>query len=236
MPETVALDSAATVTPYVLGSVVDASSVARLSSRLTHDDVVRITYQTRSWPHRSKVSSYFMNAYRFGALPARYAPTPHATAVVEDFAVNLHLERSLQTLDRLSRLLPNWDSYGALPLTERALATARRLLGETASKMGGLAPRDGMPDHIVPLVYGGILLEWEKCGNGDELAVDIGADGEYGYLRVTGAGDDRTFEEQDGVPSVRVHNIVAEFLMGNSRVGDSSALPRYELNLGLAAW
>ena len=187
----VLLEPAATVTPPIQGSVVDASSETGLSRRPTDDDVVQIACQGRWWPHRSKVSSYFISAYRFGALASRYTSTPHATAVAEDFVLNFHLERSLQTLHRLSGLLPNWDSYGALPLTERALATARRLLGETASKIGGLAPRDGMPDNIAPLVYGGILLEWEKCEGGGELAVDIGAEGEFGYLRVTGAGDDR---------------------------------------------
>ncbi len=157
-----------------------------------------------------------MNTPRLGALDSRYAPTPHNTADAEDFALSPHLERSLQTLRRLSKLLPNWDSYGALPLTERALATARRLLGDIASEMAGVAVLDGMPYHIAPLVDGGILLEWETHGNGDELAVDIGADGEFGYLRITGVGESRTFDEQDGIPPVRVHTIVADFLLGSS--------------------
>ncbi len=61
-----------------------------------------------------------------------------------------------------------------------------------------------------------ILLEWETRGNGDELAVDISADGECGYLRITGMGARRTFDEQDGVPSMRVHTMVADFLLGGS--------------------
>ena len=81
--------------------------------------------------------------------------------------------------------------------------------------MAGVAARDGMPYHIAPLVYGGILLEWETRGSGDELTVDIGADGEFGYLLITGTGESRTFDEQDGVPPARVHTIVADFLLGN---------------------
>lgn len=236
MAETVVLEPAATVTPSILGSVVDASSVTGLNSRPTDDDVVRIAYQERWWLRRSKVSNYFTNAYRFGVLGPGYVPTPHDTAAAEDFALSHHLGRSLQTLHRLSDLLPNWDSYGGLPPAGSALAIARRLLGEIASKMGSLAASDGMPYHIAPLADGGVLLEWEKRGTGDELAIDIGADGEFGYLRITGVGDDRTFEEQDGVPSVRVRNIVADFLLGKSRISESSALSRYERIVDFADW
>ncbi len=157
-----------------------------------------------------------MNASRLGALDSRYAPTPHDTAAAEDFALSPHLGRSLRTLRRLSKLLPNWDSYGGLPPAERALAIASQLLGDIASEMAGAAVRDGMPYHIAPLADGGILLEWETRGNGDELAVDISADGECGYLRITGMGARRTFDEQDGVPSMRVHTMVADFLLGGS--------------------
>lgn len=143
-------------------------------------------------------------------------PAPDGTAAAEDYPPSPDLGRSLKTLRRLGKLLPNWDSYGALPLTERALGTAGRLLGDIASEMAGVAARDGMPYHIAPLVYGGILLEWETHGNGDELAVDIGADGEFGYLRITGTGGSRTFDEQDRVLPARVHAIVADFLLGSS--------------------
>lgn len=156
-----------------------------------------------------------MNASRLGALDSRYAPTPHGTAAAEDYPLSPHLGRSLKTLRRLGKLLPNWDSYGALPLTERALGATGRLLGDVASEMAGVVARDGMPYHIAPLADGGILLEWETHGNDDELAVDIGADGEFGYLRITGTGESRTFDEQDGVPPARLRTIVADFLLGN---------------------
>ena len=156
-----------------------------------------------------------MNASRLDALDSRYVPTPHGTAAAEDYSLSPHLGRSLKTLRRLGKLLPNWDSYGALPLTEIALAAAHRLLGDIASEMAGVAARDGMPYHIAPLVDGGILLEWEARGNGDELAVDIGADGEFGYLLITGTGESRTFDERDGVPPERVRTIVADFLLGD---------------------
>ncbi len=157
-----------------------------------------------------------MNASRLGVLDSRYASPPHGTAAAEDYARSPHLERSLQTLRRLGELLPDWDSYGGLPPTGRALAITRRLLDDIASEMAGVANRDGMPYHIAPLVYGGILLEWETRGNGDELAVDIGVDGEFGYLRITGVGEQRTFDERDGVPPEHVHTIVADFLLGKS--------------------
>ena len=156
-----------------------------------------------------------MNASRLGALDTRPKPTPRDPTAAEDYPPRPHLGRSLKTLRQLGKLLPNWDSYGALPLTERALGTAGRLLGDIASEMAGVAARDGMPYHIAPLADGGILLEWETRGIDDELAVDISADGEFGYLRITGTGESRTFDEQDGVPPARVHVIVADFLLGN---------------------
>ena len=78
-----------------------------------------------------------------------------------------------------------------------------------------MAARDGMPYHIAPLADGGILLEWGTRGGGDELAVDIGAEGEFGYLLITGTGESRTFDERDGVPPERVRTIVADFLLGD---------------------
>ena len=156
-----------------------------------------------------------MNVSRLGALDTRPKPTPRGPTAAEDYPLSPHLGRSLKTLRQLGNSLPNWDSYGALPLTERALGTAGRLLGDIASEMASVAARDGMPYHIAPLADGGILLEWDTRGSGDELAVDISADGEFGYLQITGTGESRTFDEQDGVPPARVHAIVADFLLGS---------------------
>lgn len=51
-----------------------------------------------------------------------------------------------EMLDKLRALKQNWDSYGALPIAERALTIARLI-------------RDHPPD-ISPMSNGGMMLEW----------------------------------------------------------------------------
>jgi hypothetical protein len=46
-------------------------------------------------------------------------------------------------------LRPNWNSYGAKPITEEAIAAMRKLL-------------EAKP-HVVPLADGGLQLEWDQA-------------------------------------------------------------------------
>lgn len=60
-------------------------------------------------------------------------------------------EPYVRKLWSLLRLEPGWDSYGACPISPRAVETALAFLAQTAS-----VPRPS----IVPTVRGGIQLEW----------------------------------------------------------------------------
>lgn len=61
-----------------------------------------------------------------------------------------------ERLGELSTLEPDWDSYGALPVSHRALAAAegivRRVIGRTSVA--------SVPHEIMPIADGGVSLEW----------------------------------------------------------------------------
>lgn len=69
-------------------------------------------------------------------------------------------DRLLARLDELAKLQPDWDSYGATPITPEAIATARLMLTERPA--------------IVPTTKGGIAFEWPSSA---EVNVEIEPDG-----------------------------------------------------------
>ena len=67
--------------------------------------------------------------------------------------------------------LPNgWNSYGAKPVSPRAVHHATRLLRETAC----LIPNVATPS-VVPTVGGGLQLEWHL--RGVDIEIEFGSDG-----------------------------------------------------------
>lgn len=70
-------------------------------------------------------------------------------------------------IKQFERLKPNWDSYGALPLDDRAVVPALELAIEGVKRC--FAPT------AVPLCTGGLGLRW-KCDEA-ELEIDIGPTG-----------------------------------------------------------
>ena len=77
-----------------------------------------------------------------------------------DVAGSKLVEKLLSAEKRLRFLLalpPDWDSYGAMPIDRRNAVTALELL---VTLIAGDVP---MPS-IVPMVDGGIQLEWHRCG------------------------------------------------------------------------
>ena len=67
-------------------------------------------------------------------------------------------------LAELAKLERNWNSYGALPITEYAMSEARRLLA-------GCTPEQRATCTLVPRSGGGIELTWD----GERLAYLIPA-------------------------------------------------------------
>lgn len=86
-------------------------------------------------------------------------------------------------LDELSALEEDWDSYGGRPPTARAIGAASRLIVEATTRTGDV------PSAVMPFPNGGLQVIWER--GQDELQVDVGLDGGFGYLAI---------HRGDGVP------------------------------------
>ena len=117
------------------------------------------------------------------------------------------LQRAFERLGELTRLGPNWDSYGAEPISPQAIALARQFLTAVAERFAAWAGDRVHPYVIVPLANGGVQLEWR--GPGGDLEVEIGPAGDFAYLLITGQGAARTFEERDAVPEAELFGVVA---------------------------
>ena len=94
-------------------------------------------------------------------------------------------------LDELSLLEVDWDSYGGLPPTARAVAAASRLMIEAVAVTGEV------PDAVMPFPNGGLQVIWER--GAQELQVDVGPDGCLGYLAIQRGAGDPVMREADGV-------------------------------------
>ena len=94
-------------------------------------------------------------------------------------------------LDELSALEEDWDSYGGHPPTARAIGAASRLIVESTTHTGDI------PSAVMPFPSGGLQVIWER--GQDELQVDVGPDGGFGYLSVRRGGGEPTMAEGDGL-------------------------------------
>ncbi|MBI3817453.1 MAG: hypothetical protein HY286_02090 [Planctomycetes bacterium] len=76
-------------------------------------------------------------------------------------------------VEKLAQLEANWDSYGALPLSEKAAMLAIRLLANVLS-------RDSIPPAVIPTNLGGLQLEWHRVGC--DFEIKLSPDGKTGYF------------------------------------------------------
>lgn len=117
-----------------------------------------------------------------------------------------------ERLDELSRLEPDWDSYGGLPPSSEALASARALLRVIlAPKRNGAGSRI-TPFSIVPIADGGVQLEWR--GARADLELNVGPDGALSYLLIERGGDERSFQEGDDLPRAEALRLIDQVTAG----------------------
>jgi hypothetical protein len=90
-------------------------------------------------------------------------------------------------IEELAALKPNWDSYGAPAISERALDRAMDILWTI---------RRSPQPRIVPTAEGGVQLEWYTAS--EELEVEIRPDGNVEYLLEVVDPDSRSTEEHEG--------------------------------------
>ncbi len=91
---------------------------------------------------------------------------PHHSArvVLDRESDKLWLNAAISIFSRMLRLPPKWDSYEASPVSPRAVASALTLLDQVMSE------RTLMP-AIVPMVDGGVQIEWHSRGIEFEIEV-----------------------------------------------------------------
>jgi hypothetical protein len=102
----------------------------------------------------------------------------------DEFASILELMAATNSrLNELARLEPDWDSYGAKPISGVAISLANRLLLDVARRSLELGhePATRMrPWYIAPLADGGLQIEWRS--DAGAIEVEIAGDGRFGYL------------------------------------------------------
>lgn len=98
------------------------------------------------------------------------------------------------TLETIRHLEPNWNGYGALPISPDVIDRAAVFLDTVAT-----------PLMIVPTNDGGVQFEWEVPGV-KYLEVECLPDG-FGYLlEIPGQA-----VEQDGVTEVEVREVIERY-------------------------
>lgn len=121
------------------------------------------------------------------------------------------LKPALDRLSRLAKLPADWDSYGGDPPTRRSISTAYGLLFEVVDSIGRTAGQAGIPFAIVPLAYGGVQMEWR--GPSAEVEIEIGPEGDFGYLCIDKRGPERIFREKDGATRHEILDLIAQTLI-----------------------
>jgi hypothetical protein len=146
-------------------SVRDAPSSSVLATRLVRDAVDQRT--------RIEVSRETTRRFRFA---------------LGEFAIDIEFDGQepswlytiLGTIQRLSGLPENWDSYGGRPLTFEAAFRALELLAR-------YLPSNSVPPSVVPGSDGGVQLEWHRRAGDLEIALDQA--GEISASFASGASD-----------------------------------------------
>lgn len=116
--------------------------------------------------------------------------------------------------DRLAELAglgEDWDSYGGHPPAPKAVAEAARFVEEVLAVHWATARGRALPASISPLPSGGIELEWSVPDG--LLAIDVGAGGQWGFLRKTDRGNGVQFDEGDDVARDSLFPLLAEVLL-----------------------
>ena len=101
----------------------------------------------------------------------------------------------LEQIFEFAELEPNWDSYGAQPISLLAVKKAVQLLSQLAAIWPAAVAVSLRPYDVAPLSNGGVQLEWRSSKGSLEVEINPGAG--YGYLLSLGQGAERRFEEAD---------------------------------------
>ena len=120
------------------------------------------------------------------------------------------LHDSFERLAELAELGPGWDGDDAAQVSPRSLDEARRFLLALQVSLPTATPDGPQPDAIMPLLSGGVQLEWASPRGA--LEIEVKPDGTLGYLIAHGQGASREFEEQDESSMPELLHLAAQLL------------------------
>jgi hypothetical protein len=124
---------------------------------------------------------------------------------------DVSLDPILERLTQLAQLEPDWDSYGALPVSAVAFVKACQLLIDVKYSLSPLVGEGILPSDAAPIADGSLQLEWR--GPHGKLEVEIKPDMNFSYLLIKGEGSERKFEEKNQVSLSEVLNVVSQVLI-----------------------
>ncbi len=122
------------------------------------------------------------------------------------------MEPVLARLAELQALETDWDTYGALPLTSTALSRADVMMRTVLNLYGGTFGDRVAPYSVMPIVDGGVAIEWR--GPNADLNLDIGPSGALSYLLIVRGEEGRTFEEEYDVSDQHALDLVRRVIGG----------------------
>ena len=123
---------------------------------------------------------------------------------------SLMLITALKKLDELQILPEDWDSYGADPISQNAIATAKSII-ISVMKSFSIAIGDVVQlTDVIPIADGGVQLEW--VGPHAELEIEISPNGNIGLLYISGSGDRRNYEESEDNSLNTVYTMIARLI------------------------
>jgi hypothetical protein len=138
-----------------------------------------------------------------------YALIGSATSQPTRYEVQSNVESILPTLERLqelSKLEPNWDSYDAEPLSPTAVATASTLIAAVDETRRAVTGKHAPPWMVAPVPDGGLQVEWKSGPRKIEVLID--PEGDLSYLIIDRSAAIPAYTEQHGVSLGQIRALV----------------------------
>ncbi len=104
---------------------------------------------------------------------------------------SLMLITAMKKLDELQNLAEDWDSYGADPISQNAIATAKSIIISVIKSFSIVIGDVVRLTDVIPIADGGVQLEW--VGPHAELEIEISPNSNIGLLYISGSGDGRNY-------------------------------------------
>lgn len=134
-----------------------------------------------------------------------------ATNSIVTATAQIELRQDLERIDSLQKLADNWNTYGGVPVTIRAAASASDVLRSLASEDERPNYTLVRPYGIAPLASGGLNLEWR--GSHGEMTIEVYPDGRLGCYTVE-SRDGETVERDEENPAMTAISASLRCILG----------------------